>query len=300
MGHLFRGLALAEALASQGAKVHFYVNDFAPAEDLLRARGRSFSTVTLADGDWAGAIIATDRISTWINDRLDTGAAHAQSVRRAGAHLVSFDDRGTGAHMADLNIVAFGAHQDEKLPGQRLLTGVRALVLDSAIAALRRSRESLNSLVVSMGGSDTYGVTVDVARALKQRDRKATVVLGPGFAHDEALAAVKHHGLTVKRAVPSLAEEFACHDLAITAGGLTPCEANAAGLPCIVIATETWETRVGQVLEQLGGSLFAGSRNAIDFSFLDRPLAIAAMSTAAMRGVPYDSAQTVAREILAL
>ena len=300
MGHLFRALALAEALTSLGGKVHFYLNDFAPAQDLLRARGRSFSTVGLADSDWAAAIIREDGITAWINDRLDTGATHAQSVRQAGAHLVSFDDRGAGAHMADLNIVAFPASENEKLPGRRMLTGTQALVLDPAIAAFQRPRDSLNSLVISMGGSDTYGVTVQVAQALKQRGRDATVILGPGFAHDRELAAVGHGGLTIKRNIPSLAEEFFRHDLAITAGGMTPCEANAAGLPCIVIATERWEARVGRVLEQLGGSLFTGSRDDIDFSFLDRPLAIAAMSAAAMRGVPHDGAQTVARQILAL
>src|SRR6185312_14607042 len=109
------------------------------------------------------------KIKTWINDRLDTGLAHAQSVRDAGARLVSFDDRGAGAALADLNIVAFPASEAEKLPGRRVLSGPGALVLDPAIGALRRLRTALNSLVVSMGGSDTYGVTVDVARALKQR-----------------------------------------------------------------------------------------------------------------------------------
>ncbi|HJR56529.1 MAG TPA: hypothetical protein VJ798_08110 [Rhizomicrobium sp.] len=300
MGHLFRALALAEALASQNGKVHFYLNAFAPAEELLHGRRHSFTTVALDDGNWASAIIHKDGINTWINDRLDTGVSHAQSVREAGAKLVTFDDRGDGATLADINIVAFPASDDETLPGRRILAGPQALVLDPAIAAFRRPRSALNSLVVSMGGSDTYGVTMDVVRALKHRGRTATVILGPGFAHDAALAVVKHDGLTVKRNVPSLAEEFARHDLAITAGGLTPCEANAAGLPCIVIATEMWEVRVAQVLEQLGGSLFAGSRGHIDFGFLDRPLAIAAMSAAAMRGVPHDGAQAIAREILTL
>jgi len=294
MGHLFRALALAEALTNQGSKVHFYLNAFAPAEDLLRARGHSFATVTLDDGTWAAAIIAADGIRTWINDRLDTGAGHAQAVRQAGAHLVSFDDRGDGAALADLNIVAFPASDNEKLPGRRVLAGPQALVLDPAIAAFRRLRTALNSLVVSMGGSDTYGVTVDVARALKQRGMAATVILGPGFAHDEALAAVKHEGLTIKRNVPSLAEEFARHDLAITAGGLTPCEANAAGLPCIVIATETWEARTGQVLGQLGGSLYAGRREAINFQVLDSNLDIEKMSRFALQNVPADGARHVA------
>lgn len=300
MGHLFRGLALAQALEEQGRKLHFYLNPFAPAEALLRERGRSFTTVTLEDGSWARDIIREDGITAWINDRLDTGAAHAAAVKQAGAPLVTFDDRGPGAAQADLNIVAFPASDSETLRGKRVLTGPQSLVLDPGIARHKRVRQRLDSLVVSMGGSDTYGVTVEVAQALKQRGRNATVILGPGFAHDAALAAVRHDGLTIKQNVPSLAEEFFGHDLAITAGGLTPCEANAAGLPCIVIATESWEARVGQVLGHLGGSHFAGSRDSIDFSFLDRPLPIAAMSQAALRGVPCDGGAAVAREILAL
>jgi spore coat polysaccharide biosynthesis predicted glycosyltransferase SpsG len=300
MGHLFRGLALAEALESRGGRVHFALNAFAPAQALLRERGRAFTTVDLAASGWEADIIRSHGIATWINDRLDTDAAHAAAVRQAGAHLVTFDDRGPGAALADLNVVAFPASEDERLDGKRVVSGPRALVLDPAIAAYRRPRTVLNSLVVSMGGSDTYGVTVDVVRALKQRSLGATVVLGPSFAHDEALAAVAHDGLTVKRNVPSLAEEFSHHDLAITAGGLTPCEANAAGLPCIIIATESWEARTGQMLESLGGSRFAGSRDRIDFGMLDRTLPIAAMSAAAMRAVSCDGAQTIAKDILAL
>ncbi len=300
MGHLFRALALAEALASLGGTVHFYLNAFAPAQALLSGRGHAFTTVTLDDGDWAADLVRKDGIHTWINDRLDTGAGHARSVREAGARLATFDDRGAGAECAQINIVAFPASDDEKLPGDRILSGPNAMVLDPAIAALRRHRTALNSLVVSMGGSDTYGVTVDVAKALKQRGMAATVTLGPGFAHNEALAAVGHDGLTIRRNVPSLAEELARHDLAITAGGVTPCEANAAGLPCIIIATESWETRTGEVLERLGGSRFAGDRQKIDFGILDQSLPIAAMSEAAMRAVPCDAVQTIAREILAL
>jgi spore coat polysaccharide biosynthesis predicted glycosyltransferase SpsG len=300
MGHLFRGLALAQAMEEQGAALRFYLNSFAPAEALLRQRGRDFTTVDLGASGWEAGIIRKHGIMAWINDRLDMAATHAADVKQAGARLVTFDDRGPGAEQADLNIVAFPADDSEKLPGQRVLTGPQSVVLDPDIARHKHPRTEMNSLVVSMGGSDTYGVTVDVARALKERSLDATVILGPGFAHDEALAAVQHDGLRVKRNVPSLAEEFSRHDLAITAGGLTPCEANAAGLPCIVVATEAWEARVGQVLEQLGGSRFAGSRDNIDFRILDRRLPIAAMSQAAMRGVPCDGAAAVAREILAL
>ena len=41
-----------------------------------------------------------------------------------------------------------------------------------------------------------------------------------------------------------MAEEMSRHDLAVTGGGMTPFEANAAGLPCIVVANETFEIQV--------------------------------------------------------
>jgi spore coat polysaccharide biosynthesis predicted glycosyltransferase SpsG len=300
MGHLFRALALAEALESSGETVHLYLNAFAPALDLLKNRTRAFTVVNLDQSGWEPKLIQESGIQIWVNDRLDTSADHAAAVHRAGARLVTFDDRGAGAAAADLNIVAFPATDGENLPGHRVLSGPQSLVLDSAICRLRRRRTTLGSLVVSMGGSDTYGVTVEVARALKKRCRQATVILGPGFAHDEALAMHIGDDITVKRNVPSLAEEFSAHDFAITAGGVTPCEANAAGLPCAIIATEPWEERVGGVLEGLGASLFAGHRQSIDFGFLDQPLPVAAMSQAGLQSVPCDGAQRVAREILAL
>jgi spore coat polysaccharide biosynthesis predicted glycosyltransferase SpsG len=300
MGHLFRALALAEAVESQGGIVRFYLNAFAPAEALLHARGRRFETVPLLEDGWEPDVIRRDGIRTWVNDRLDTTAAHAASVSGAGARLATFDDRGAGAGQSDLNIVAIPATSNEPLAGKRVLRGIANLVLDPAIARLRRPRSRLESLVVSLGGSDTYGVTLDVVRALKARGMGATVILGPGFAHEAELVAIADTGFTLKRNVPSLAEEFSRHDLAITAGGVTPCEANAAGLPCIVIAAEAWEVRTGEMLEALGGSRFAGPRHQIDFCILDQLPDVAAMSGAALAHVPADGAARVAREILAL
>jgi spore coat polysaccharide biosynthesis predicted glycosyltransferase SpsG len=58
--------------------------------------------------------------------------------------------------------------------------------------------------------------------------------------------------------VPSLAEEFYSHDLAITAGGLTPFEASANGLPCFIITAEPFEIKNALFLEKLGCSKYLG------------------------------------------
>ena len=69
-------------------------------------------------------------------------------------------------------------------------------------------------------------------------------------------------------------EEFSHYDLAITGGGITPFEANAAGLPCVVIANEDFEIPVGLGLEKLGGTVFAGHYSQIDAKLLSENLPI--------------------------
>ena len=303
MGHLFRAFALAEALEAAGARVLIYVNEDAGAARALDERGRAWRLVPLQKGgtaNWEAERIRSDGIKVWVNDRFETTAAHARRVLDAGARLATMNDSGSGAALADLHIAAVALAEPEKPQGRRVLAGLEYLVLDPAIARFRRPRLELHSLVVSMGGSDTYGLTVEVVRQLRARKLRASVVIGPGFAHEAELGRVVDDSFILKRSLRSLPEEFARHDLAITAGGVTPFEANAAGLPCIVIGTESWEERAGMMLAKLGGCYYAGPRRQVDWSVLERPLPIAQMSEAALAAVPTDGAQRVARELLAL
>lgn len=301
MGHLYRALALAEALGTKGVAAIVYINDDASAVRVLQDRKQPFRTVALeGPAGWESDLVKRDGIRVWINDRRDTAEEHARQVLATGARLASFDDRGAGGAFTDLNIVAIGPQNGERLPGKRVLTGLSYLVLDAAIAHHRRRRVHAKSLVVSMGGSDTYGLTVEVVLALRNRHRPAVIVLGPGFAHAAALERVIDSSFEVKRAVPSLAVEFSRHDLAITAGGMTAFETNAAGLPCILIAAEPWEQHIGLLLSHSGGAVYAGYRDRIDFSTLDAPLDIPSMSLAALNAVPVDGAARVATELLAL
>jgi spore coat polysaccharide biosynthesis predicted glycosyltransferase SpsG len=302
LGHLFRGLALLRALESRGAAVRFYANDDPAVARALEERGQPWTRVPLRDAasGWISERVRADGIRTWIADCFETSVAHARAVRDAGARFVTFNDRGPGAAHADLHVCAVPLDEGGAPPGRRVLTGMAYLVLDPVLRTYRRQRTALGSLVVSMGGADTYGLTIEVLRALRARRRQATVVVGPGFAHERELAGLAGEDFLLRRSVASLAEEFARHDLAITAGGVTPFEANAAGLPCVIIAAEPWEERAGRLLAGLGGCRYAGSRHAIDFGALDEALPVERMSAAALAAVPADGADRVAAELLAL
>ena len=146
---------------------------------------------------------------------------------------------------------------------------------------------------MTLGGSDTYGVTVNVVQLLNEMNLTATVVVGPGFMHLDALKNALPDGFVLKRGVPSMIAEFHHHDLAITGGGITPFEANASGLPCVVIANELFEIPNGMALQKLGGSFFAGYHQSLRLPSIRADLPLEQMSRDGMKNIGLEGTQRV-------
>lgn len=302
MGHLYRMLNLVEYLRSCGQGCMLMMNDNLKSRQILVARGIDVITVNLEDveSDWEAGLIKRYGLTVWINDRLDTNARHAVKVVAHGVKLVTFDDRGDGALFADLHFAPLVFSGREALKGNRVHTGTDYLILNSEIDRYKRVRSRIDSILVTLGGSDTYGVTLRIVRILHELGVTATIITGPSFVHNEELEEITVGAFTVIKGVPSLIEEFSRHDLAMTGGGMTPFEANASGLPCIIVANELHEIEVGQYLQTVGSSTFAGYYKSIDKSYFSSPLDIEKMSKAGMAAITTDGVTNVFREISAL
>jgi len=100
--------------------------------------------------------------------------------------------------------------------------------------------------------------------------------------------------------VPSLIETFHGYDLAVTGGGITPFEANASGLPCIIIANELSEVPNGKLLHELGCSVFAGYYERLNKDIFKQRLDINKMSRVGMSRIGLNGAENVYRKIKAL
>jgi len=274
MGHLYRALNLADGLRNVGVEVLFLLNSHAPTQQLLKEKGYVFEIVTLSDvnSHWEKDITQYYGINLWINDRLNTDLCHAQNVKALGLPLITFDDQGDGAYLSDVNVAALVFNDSDDLGGKLLLQGLKYLILNPEIAKFQRIRKNTNSLLVTMGGSDTYGVTVDVVKYLISIDKKATVIVGPAFSHMKELEQVITDDFELKHNVDSMIGEFHAHDLVITGGGITPVEAAASGLPSITIASEVFEIAVGHTLQNLKVTSFIGYHRAIDWSSLNSKL----------------------------
>jgi spore coat polysaccharide biosynthesis predicted glycosyltransferase SpsG len=302
MGHLFRAVHLSSFLRSRDEATRLFVNPHPPSEAVLSKNGVEFETVPLADlaSGWESTLIEKYDVGVWIDDRRDTDIRHAERVKAAGSKLVTFDDRGSGAELADLHFAPLAFDEAEPLRGKTVRRGVDYLVLNPEIVRFRRLRRSAERLLVTLGGSDTYGVTLKVVEWLRGKRGSATVVTGPGFEGGDRLERALPGGFELKRAVPSLIEEFSRHDLAVTGGGVTPFEANACGLPCIVVANEEFEVPVGRYLARIGSSVFAGHWTRLDETALDRRLDIESMSRAGLDRIPTNGLDNILREIRAL
>jgi spore coat polysaccharide biosynthesis predicted glycosyltransferase SpsG len=302
MGHLFRALNLISYLQQQQERFIVLVNRDKSANTILENKNIDYETVDLFDftSDWETLLIKKYRIDTWINDRLDTDIRHTKLVTKNNVKLVTFDDKGTGAEIADIHVAAmlFNDNDIHKIKGKKVLTGVEYLILNKEIDNYKRIRNRHDRIIVTLGGSDTYGVTLEVVKRLKKQNMSAVIVLGPGFKHKNELIKIIDDRFAIKENVPSLIQEFAGYDLAITGGGITPFEANASGLPCMIIASEIWEIDNGTFLDRLGASVFSGFRDNFNLDLIANDSIIKKMSTIGMQNIPTNAVDKIFKEIV--
>ena len=296
MGHLFRALNLIRYLNQEGMDWLLLVNEDQAAERILRERDIPYLMVDLRDtqSDWERLIIEKYQVTAWLNDRLDTTIATAQHVKETGIPLYTIDDMGEGAALADGNFASLVFEDIDLIPGRKVYAGPDYLILNPEIETYRRQRTDLRKILVTLGGSDTYGVTTAVIAYLKRltgadeeyrpgaetehrhargpQHPKVTVLLGPAAVNrSEVEAALAGTGFELISSVPSLIQSFAEYDLAITGGGVTCLEAAASGLPCVIIANELHEIPIGKYVEQIGGGIFAGYYRKMDLDCI-KPL----------------------------
>lgn len=251
MGHLFRALNFARFLEEKREPYIVFVNNNEIAIRILKEKKIPFDITDYYDEI---KLIQQYNIDIWVNDRLNTKLEHARNVISQNCKLANFDDLGEGAKLADLNFSPLHT----KTFSKKNFNTLDYLILNKEIDKYKKHRTSYNKMIVTLGGSDTYGVTIKIVGLLKAINKKITILIGPSFKHINELNKIVDKNFTVKQNVPSLMKEFSYYDLAITGGGITPFEANASGLPCIIIANESWEIDNAKILEKLGSSVYAG------------------------------------------
>lgn len=238
LGHVYRGLSIASDLAAHA--VEFFV----PAHSQLAAERLSLHNypVTVSDGEDLLDKLTEFGPDVIVNDTLDTSADYMPALKALSSRLVSLEDLGAGADMAD---VVINALYPERHVRANAYHGPDFVVLrdEFLFSEPKVAREQVTSVLITFGGTDPSDLTRTVLKAISEtcrvRNIGVTVIFGPGYDGERVIEYGEH--VQVLRDVRSMAEHMRAADIIFTSAGRTVYEIACLGTPTIVLAQNTRE-----------------------------------------------------------
>jgi len=270
LGHVMRGLAMAEIFENRGARVSFLMADTpdCPAER-VHSRGLGVEIVApdrLEEG-WTPDVPAD---FLWV-DHHEVTAPWLSRAREWSRFIGIVDD--LADRNLDCDLVVSPAprkdaekHYRETVPSAKLLLGPRYAPLDGRFRKLRPKKlrsDSPRRVVVSFGGADQKNQTCKALEGLDQVSQllDVTVVVGGVNTHlktVEAAGDCSPHHVVVQVDVEDMASLLGEHDMAIGAAGDSAFERCCLGLPSVVVVCAKNQIPAAKWLRDSGAALVLG------------------------------------------
>lgn len=242
-GHVVRCLALADELRrSHRCRCLFVMHRGIEGFRLVRSNG--FPVVRLV-GRFERLVKKAAASAVVLDVRDNLPRSSLRCLRRKSVLVVTIDDLTDRRLDSDLAFYPpIPQLRRMKWAGftGRLYSGWKWVVLRRQFAQVRESTSAIgkrqSQVLVTMGGSDSGGLTLKAVRALDRLDNDfdTVILLGPGFLHEDGmkrlLAHAKRHFI-VKRNVSHVAQLMRRSDIAAASFGVTAYELAACGVPAM-------------------------------------------------------------------
>ncbi len=261
-------LALADECAKQADEILFVISGGDEAIAAITERGYRFHAVAAHENERQA--LRAFRPDVILVNKLNNDPTYIKSLKGLTDLLVTIDDAGEGAKLADLRVNSLYYTPDA-------VTDPRYIALRNEFQEIhgrsKRINDEVQELFIAQGGSDTHGFTSRIIRALEGMMTRphCTVIIGPAFKHEAELRSATEASsldLTVVRNARNMAELMWNADLAITAAGLTMFELLCVGTPGLVVCAEPFEVETAARLEKAGTVLNLGFGGRLDYTRL--------------------------------
>lgn len=301
-GHVARCVTLAKHLCARGAEVLFIVGEHQPGwYDRIERAGFSLHRLprppepagTVEDGDYAGWLgvsefedaeqtlaVIGDGVDLLVVDHYGLGATWERRLRSSASRIMAIDDLADREHdvdvLLDQNLAVDPVHRYAGLvsEGTTLLVGPRVALLDHTFAQLhavvcRRPRSGPVTVVVYLGASDLFSLTLPVVRGLLGLGdglARVEVVTRAGSVVRDELRALQTDDprLGVWDNVASLAGLLAIADVAVGAGGVTALERLCLGVPTVLLSVAENQRPGCRSLDRYGTVSYVGDAADVD------------------------------------
>jgi spore coat polysaccharide biosynthesis predicted glycosyltransferase SpsG len=315
MGHVFRSLAIANALRERAhADVAFLMHKDLP-DGTRTVERHGYRVVKI--GEDVGDVLEGVRAfapSILVNDLRSLPADYLRALSHLDTVTVNLvdtpGDLETTEHYEQLIVSVM--KDDRETPDGFYAGPEYAILREQFLGRPKVVRERARTLLLSFGGSDPQGLTVQAARALASLPPAIEIVAvaGPAFGFhrelEDALAAVPGR-VRVVREAGHIAELMLEADVMVGSGGMSVYEIAALGTPGVILAQNAREdermrefARHGTVLYLgLGTDVAEGTLRDTVLGLLDDANARRAMSARGRALVDGRGAERVAVEVLA-
>lgn len=259
MGDLLGCLAMAQEFLSRGAEIMMLAEPDPEAIECLNLAGLKHLYAQNNSNDVK--IIKAVSPDCLVVNMLQSDQKYLQSLKSYAGILVTVDDDGPGAGVADLCINAL-----YPVPGALVEPCFVPLREDFQKYHHRKKnwKKEITSILVTLGGADTYGFTPLVIRALNHLPYHVSidVILGPAFKHqtelNKALKQMREKYCQLFLNVDDMARRMFQADIAVCGGGITLFEMACVGTPVVVVCSERFEVATATRFTQMGFGINLG------------------------------------------
>ena len=203
----------------------------------------------------------------------DTYQLYLKNLRKLPLFLVSFEDFSDYPYTSDIVIIPYLGAENIKLHHKsdcKYLLGPKYFPLREEFGKVKPvTVKKVEMILVTMGGSDSEGITLKVLKALGDTELDVSLKVVIGALAQIGDAAVRnvlnsYKGLcSIIRDANNMAELMSGSDIAIINSGLIKYETSAVGLPSIVISNNTYHSKLMNDFSEYGTALHLGPGNEV-------------------------------------
>lgn len=254
MGHLYRTMTIAHELAKYSPVIATLTNDeSALGYDFLSQFPYRIEKIS-SDKDFI-ALAEKEKPEIIFLDHLATEKSYVEALKATGAKVVTFEDTGEGAKVADL--VMSDLYQIIGVDDDKQLYGVKNAFLPSGFHTTKPVTDvsnTVDNILVLFGGSDPLKLTNRTLLGLQNIGYKGKVTVIQGMGQKDNPVRLKDYGLSgeVLFNVSYMAGEMAKADLAFSSAGRTITELMYLGIPTLCICQNERELTHTHASQQYG------------------------------------------------
>ena len=188
-----------------------------------------------------------------IQDIGNTPTEETEAVRRLVPSLLHFDNFGEGGQAADFVIqTLYGEHAHDV--NEHVKVGIETFIPDARYTDLRKTRDEQEfgdppRLLIAFGQKDPGNLTFRAFRHVMnlQIPLAVTILLGESYDHDASslqMMALSRRNTKIKKHPHDFLDLAAESDIVLCGGGYMPYDVASLGVPCIILAQNTFESEL--------------------------------------------------------